>query len=81
MTKVICYEKSNNGNTWAKFLKRRGFIVICAFNGRTETAVLPWILLLGMSYEKYALGWSIKCNWIAFLYILINPILKQEVTF
>lgn len=81
MTKVICYEKSNNGDIWAKFLKRMGFTVICAFNGRTENAVLPFILLLGMSYEKYALAWSIKCNSIAFLYILINPTLKQEVTF
>lgn len=81
MAKVIRYEKPNNGNTGAKFLKRTGFIFIYAFNGRAENAVLPWILLLGMSYEKRALGWSIKCNWIAFLYILINPILKQEVTF
>lgn len=72
MTKVICYEKSNNSDTGARLLKRTGLIVICAFNGRTENAVLPWILLLGMSDEKWALGWSIKCNWIAFLYILIN---------
>lgn len=78
MTKVICYEKSNNGNTWARLLKRTGLIVICAFNGRTENAVLPWILLLGMSDEKWALGWSIKCNWIAFLYILINLFLKKS---
>lgn len=41
MAKVIRYEKPNNGNTGAKFLKRTGFIFICAFNGRAENAVLP----------------------------------------